>query len=64
MTEAYAIEGMHCGSCVAKINDALQSISVQATVTLNPPKSFSTKAGAIDFLSATMRSRSVKSLWL
>lgn len=38
MTKTYAIEGMHCGSCAAKITEALQTISVQASVTLNPPR--------------------------
>lgn len=39
MKHTYTVTGMHCGSCVAKIEDALRSVEGvdNAKVTLNPP---------------------------
>ena len=40
MEHVYAIEGMHCKSCVERISQALRSVNgvASARVNLNPPK--------------------------
>lgn len=37
MAIIYTIDGMHCGSCVAKITEALKAISVSAVVMRHDP---------------------------
>jgi copper chaperone CopZ len=37
-TETYPISGMHCGSCVAKITNALAPLAAHVTVTREPPQ--------------------------
>ena len=40
MKQTYKIDGMHCGSCVAKVSEALREVAgvTDAEVTLDPPR--------------------------
>ncbi|MGL4404207.1 MAG: heavy-metal-associated domain-containing protein, partial [Notoacmeibacter sp.] len=38
MSVTYAIEGMTCGKCRAKVEDALKALSPAASVSLVPPQ--------------------------
>lgn len=38
MIRTYIVEGMHCGSCVARVEGALRALAPDAAVTLDPPR--------------------------
>lgn len=38
MTQVFALEGLHCGGCVARAEKAVRAVAPGATVTLEPPR--------------------------
>ena len=38
MTRVFAISGMHCGGCAARVQQAATALAPGATVTLEPPR--------------------------
>ena len=38
MTRVFAISGMHCGGCAARVQQAATALAPGATVTLDPPR--------------------------
>lgn len=44
MNQTYTITGMHCGSCIAKVTEALRPFANDVAVTLAPPQAVLTNA--------------------